>query len=105
VHGRDLDAYVSAALGGAPIPSETEQLEGAARLGEAVMLALRTAEGVDTAVFAERYEVDFHAYYQPVLDEMRAAGTLDVTPAHVRLTRRGRFVANDVCGAFVTFRP
>jgi hypothetical protein len=34
---------------------------------------------------------------------MRATGTVDVTPTHVRLTRRGRFVANDVCGEFVVF--
>jgi hypothetical protein len=34
---------------------------------------------------------------------MRAMGTIDATSEHVRLTRRGRFVANDVCGAFVGF--
>jgi coproporphyrinogen III oxidase-like Fe-S oxidoreductase len=32
---------------------------------------------------------------------MRAGGMLEVTATHVRLTRRGRFVANDVCAAFV----
>jgi coproporphyrinogen III oxidase-like Fe-S oxidoreductase len=67
------------------------------------MLALRTSEGVDVAAFAERYRVDFHEFYRPVLEEQQALGTLDVSPVRVRLTRRGRFVANDVCGAFVTF--
>jgi oxygen-independent coproporphyrinogen-3 oxidase len=100
---RDLAAYEAAALAGAPVPSEGERLVGAARVGEAAMLALRTAEGVDVAAFAERYDVDFHEFYRPVLTEMRATGTIDVTPSHVRLTRRGRFVANDVCGAFVGF--
>ncbi len=102
-HVRELDVYVDAALAGEPIPGEAERLDGAARLGEATMLALRTAEGVDVAAFAERYDVDFHEFYEPVVTEMRAAGTLDVTPTHVRLTRRGRFLANDVCGAFVTY--
>jgi oxygen-independent coproporphyrinogen-3 oxidase len=101
-HVRELDTYVEAALAGRPIPSEAERLEGAARLGEAAMLALRTAEGVDVAGFAERYGVDFHQFYRNVLTDMRAIGTIEVTPTHVRLTRRGRFVANDVCGAFVT---
>jgi coproporphyrinogen III oxidase-like Fe-S oxidoreductase len=55
------------------------------------------------AAFAERYGVDFREFYAPVLTDMRATGTIDVTPTHVRLTRRGRFVANDVCGAFVVF--
>jgi oxygen-independent coproporphyrinogen-3 oxidase len=103
VHGKNLDEYVAAVEAGAPIPSDRERLDGAARAGEAVMLALRTAEGVDVAAFAERYRLDFHAFYQPVIEEQRAQGTLDVTPGRVRLTRRGRFVANDVCGAFVTF--
>jgi coproporphyrinogen III oxidase-like Fe-S oxidoreductase len=42
-------------------------------------------------------------FYRRVIEEQRAQGTLDVTPERVSLTRRGRFVANDVCGAFVTF--
>lgn len=100
---RDLRAYCDAALAGAPIPGDDERLEGAARLGEAVMLALRTREGVDVAAFAKRYGVDFLDFYRPVLREMLASETLDVTPSHVRLTARGRFVANDVCGAFVTY--
>jgi oxygen-independent coproporphyrinogen-3 oxidase len=104
-HTRDLRAYVAAAGGGVDIPGEAERLTGAAKVGEAAMLALRTSEGVDIAAFAERYGVDVREFYRPVLEDMHAAGTLDVTPTHVRLTRRGRFVANDVCGAFVTFAP
>jgi oxygen-independent coproporphyrinogen-3 oxidase len=103
VHVRDLETYIAAAAAARPIPGDDERLAGAPRLGEATMLLLRTAEGVDVAAFAKRYGVDFLDFYRPVLSEMRATGTLDVTPAHVRLTRRGRFVANDVCGAFVTF--
>lgn len=105
VHTRDLGAYVAAVHGGGEIPGEAECLTGAARTGEAVMLGLRTAEGVDIAAFAQRYGVDVCEFYRPVLDEMHAAGTLDVTATHVRLTRRGRFVANDVCAAFVNFTP
>ena len=97
-HTRELERYVAAAGAGAAIPGDAEHLSGPARLGEAAMLALRTAEGVDVGAFAERYGVDFHEFYGPVLTEMRATGTIDATPTHVRLTRRGRFVANDVCG-------
>ncbi|GAC1526609.1 MAG: radical SAM family heme chaperone HemW [Vulcanimicrobiaceae bacterium] len=103
VHVRALDAYCDAALAGRAIAGDDERLEGAARLGEAVMLALRTLEGVDVASFSQRYRVDFHAFYRPVLHDLTATGTLDVTNERVRLTPRGRFVANDVCGAFVTF--
>lgn len=103
MHGRDIEAYCAALERDEPIPGDAERLQGAAKVGEAVMLLLRTAEGVDTRAFRERYGVDFLAFYAPVLARMRDAETLDVTASHVRLTERGRFVANDVCGAFVTF--
>jgi len=102
VHTRELERYCEAALAGRPIPGEAERLEGAKRAGEAAMLALRTAQGVDAKAFAERYGIDFLSYYEPVLTEMAAAGMLEQSGMRVRLTRRGRFVANDVCAAFVT---
>jgi oxygen-independent coproporphyrinogen-3 oxidase len=102
VHTRSVDAYCEAALGGRPIPGESERLEGAARLGEAIMLALRTAEGVDTVRFRERYGVDVAQQYQRVVHDLVAAGTLIAEPDRLRLTERGRFIANDVCGAFLS---
>jgi len=101
-HVRDVDAYCEAALAGRPIPGESERLEGEARVGEAIMLALRTAEGVDTGRFRERYGVDVAVRYRDVVDEMVAAGMLAAEHGRLRLTERGRFVANDVCGAFLT---
>ena len=100
-HTRDLDAYCEAALAGTPIPGESERLEGAKRAGEAIMLALRTAEGVDLAAFRERYGIDVHQRYRSVVGDLVAAGVLAADPARLRLTERGRFVANDVCGAFL----
>ena len=100
-HTRELDAYCAAALAGEPVPGESERLEGAARVGEAIMLALRTAEGVDLEAFRERYGLDVVQRYRDVVDELVAGGFLDLVPGHVRLTERGRFVANDVCGAFL----
>lgn len=103
VHTRDLETYVSAAFAGGQIPSESERLEGVQRAGEAVMLALRTAQGVSLQAFKERYGVDFLQFYAPVVERYRADGLLEVDETHARLTRHGRFVANDVCAAFVTF--
>jgi oxygen-independent coproporphyrinogen-3 oxidase len=103
VHTRDLETYVAAALAGAVIPGDAEQLEGAQRAGEAVMLALRTAQGVSLQAFKERYGVNFLDFYAPVIERYRDDGLLEVDATHARLTRRGRFLANDVCAAFVTF--
>jgi len=100
-HTRDLEAYCEAALAGTVIPGESERLEGAKQAGEAIMLALRTAEGVDVTAFRERYGIDVHQRYRSVVDDLVAAGVLAADPARLRLTERGRFVANDVCGAFL----
>ena len=100
-HTRDLDAYCGAALAGSVIPGESETLVGDERTGEATMLALRTLEGVDTREFQARYDVDFHRRYGAVIADLTAAGMLRVAGDHVQLTERGRFLANDVCGAFL----
>ncbi len=100
-HTRDLETYCEAALSGGEIPGECEKLVGDERTGEATMLALRTLEGVDTREFRERYDVDFHRRYGAVIADLTAAGMLRVAGEHVQLTERGRFLANDVCGAFL----
>jgi oxygen-independent coproporphyrinogen-3 oxidase len=102
-HTRELEAYLAAAESGAPIPAERERLEGARRAGEAAMLSLRTSQGVVPGAFKERYGLDFLGFYAPIIAEFRDAGLLEADAAGVRLTRKGRFVANDVCAAFVTF--
>jgi oxygen-independent coproporphyrinogen-3 oxidase len=101
VHTRELAAYCRAALDGAPIPGDSERLEGAAQAGEAIMLALRTAEGVDTTAFRERYGIDVGETYATVVADLVAGGMLVWDGPALRLTSRGKFVANDVCGAFL----
>ena len=103
VHTRRLDAYVAASLDGRAIPSDAERLVGRKRAGEAMMLALRTAQGVDLSEFKERYGVDVMNEYAPVVTRFARTGLLERVGDSVRLTRRGIFLANDVCGAFVTF--
>lgn len=68
------------------------------------MLALRTAQGVDLAGFKERYGIDVLERYAPVVTAYEQDGFLERGGGRLALTRKGRFVANDVCGAFVTFR-
>ncbi|HTU71016.1 MAG TPA: radical SAM family heme chaperone HemW [Candidatus Baltobacteraceae bacterium] len=103
VHTRDLEQYMSSALAGRPIPGQSERLEGLPAVGEALMLALRTAQGVALEEFKERYGVDVAERYAPVIARYEGDGLLERSGHGIRLTKRGRFLANDVCGAFVTF--
>jgi oxygen-independent coproporphyrinogen III oxidase len=103
VHTRDLAAYVAALDAGEPIPGEAEQLTGLRAAGEAIMIALRTAQGVALGEFKERYGVDIAERYAPVVTRYQTNGLLERTGDRLVLTKRGRFFANDVCGAFVNF--
>jgi oxygen-independent coproporphyrinogen III oxidase len=103
VHTRELEAYVAAAGAGRAIPGEAERLTGIKVVGEAVMIALRTAQGVALREFKERYGVDVAERYAPVVARYESDGLLERCGDRLVLTRRGRFLANDVCGAFVTY--
>jgi oxygen-independent coproporphyrinogen III oxidase len=103
VHTRSLEIYMEAALAGRSIPSEAERLEGRRRAGEALMLALRTTQGVRLGDFKERYGIDVIQDYASVVQRFAQTGLLERVAGTMRLTQRGRFVANDVCGAFITF--
>jgi oxygen-independent coproporphyrinogen-3 oxidase len=103
VHTRSLDAYVEAAGRGLPIPAETERLEGRRRVGEAMMLALRTMQGVRLLDFKERYGIDVIEEYAPIVARLAQTGLIERDGDAVRLTRRGIFLANDGCGEFITF--
>ncbi|HUA07757.1 MAG TPA: radical SAM family heme chaperone HemW [Candidatus Acidoferrales bacterium] len=103
VHTRDLETYVAAAGSGAAIPGEVERLTGIKAVGEAIMIALRTAQGVALEEFKERYGIDVAERYAPVVERYQSDGLLERKGDRIVLTKRGRFLANDVCGAFVTF--
>ncbi|MBV9232555.1 MAG: radical SAM family heme chaperone HemW [Candidatus Eremiobacteraeota bacterium] len=103
VHTRSLREYTAAALAGGTIPQQAERLEGLRRVGEAVMLALRTSQGVHLEDFKNRYDIDVIEKYAPVISAFTSTGLLEQVNGAVRLTAQGRFLANEVCGAFVTF--
>jgi oxygen-independent coproporphyrinogen-3 oxidase len=104
-HARNLSAYVDAALAHAPIPGESERLDGTRRAGEAMMLALRTAQGVGLRAFKERYDIDVLTLYANPIAEYASIGLLERQGDFVRLTRQGRLFANDVCAAFLEVPP
>jgi oxygen-independent coproporphyrinogen-3 oxidase len=81
-------------------------LEGEERLGphelatEALMLGLRTAEGVDLDAFARRYGVDLQASNAPLLAELQASGQLILQGRRLVPTLSGFAVADGLAAAF-----
>ena len=71
-------------------------------MADAAILGLRLNEGLDVRQFERRYGVVLDAAYGPALEEMTEAGLLERANGAVRLTPRGRLLANEV---FVRLLP
>lgn len=86
--------------GQSPIQS-TEKLNSEDHAREAVMLGLRQVVGISIEEFHQRYGHELRelapAAWQMLLDEQ----LLEETGSHVRLTQKGRFVADSVMSEFL----
>lgn len=69
---------------------------------DTAILALRLNEGLDLHAFARRFGPGACRRLQPAFAEMTAAGLLEQGDGHVRLTPKGRLLANEV---FVRLLP
>jgi len=69
---------------------------------DSLILGLRLTEGVDLCSFAQRHGAALAASVQPLIEEMTAWGLLERGQTRVRLTPRGRLLANEV---FVRLLP
>ncbi len=68
---------------------------------EFVFLGLRLERGIDLAAYRTRFGHDLLSRYEAELDELKMAGLIDVTPSHLRLTRKGKLFSNEVFSVFV----
>jgi oxygen-independent coproporphyrinogen-3 oxidase len=69
---------------------------------DAAILALRLNEGLDVAAFARRFGEAPEALFGPALDEVSSLGLLERGDGRLRLSARGRLLANEV---FVRLLP
>jgi putative oxygen-independent coproporphyrinogen III oxidase len=83
---RTPDRYIEAMAAGAPVEAASETLDAATRRLEGLQLALRMATGVPATALAPADG-----------DELRQLGLVEPAPGdRVRLTLRGRLLANEV---------
>ena len=75
---------------------DEEVIAPALEMSETAFVELRLADGIDRRSFADRFGQDFESVFGPRLEGVRAAGLLDDTDSHVRLSVRGRLLGNEV---------
>ena len=88
--------FISAVDRGEPVIAGSESLDADARAGEALMLGLRLASGVDTDAFNRRFGPEAIGKRISSIEELRAMGLLTEDPDLLQLTRRGTLIANEV---------
>jgi len=98
---RGFDSYCAAIERGSSPREDEEQLSEQRRIGEAAMLALRTREGIRDTDFRARFGIEPRAVFSQAIDKCRGAGLLEEDEYGVRLTRRGRLLANTACSEFL----
>ncbi|MGZ4200377.1 MAG: coproporphyrinogen-III oxidase family protein, partial [Thermoleophilia bacterium] len=86
----DVTAYLAALEHGAEPPRELEALDAATRARERLLLAARTGERVPLAALAGVID-------DGALPALAGAGLVSLAGGTLRVTRKGRYVANGVC--------
>ena len=76
--------------------ADTERLTGNAEKAETLMLALRKREGILLEDYQNRFGEDIEAAFGDILEKWFDRQLLERTTTHLRLTPRGRFLANEV---------
>jgi len=97
----DPERYCSLIDDGKTAVFEREKLDSEASFRETVVMGLRLVEGVSREVLFERYGIDLLKYYGKTLEDLLAGSLLEISDSSLRLTLRGRAVANSVMSNLV----
>jgi oxygen-independent coproporphyrinogen-3 oxidase len=99
---QSLDKYIAGFSGEtSPLPEMDEEISPELELAETVILGLRLGEGISADYLQSRFGTDILAYYRRQVEEMSATGLLERPDGHIRLTRRGRLLSNEVFWRFL----
>jgi oxygen-independent coproporphyrinogen-3 oxidase len=93
---RDLHGYMKRVLAGEPATFQSEELSPEDRARETMAVQLRRVEGIDRRAFREQTSFDLDVLAGEELVRQVELGLLEDDGAGVRLTRRGRYVADAV---------
>ncbi len=89
----DVETFISNVAAAKPIAEEMDDMSVAGRMGEYVMLKLRTVEGIDPDYFFSRFGVLFDPYAQ-TLDKYISTGHVKKEYGRYRLTQEGFLISN-----------
>jgi len=93
----DVDRYLESFSCNVPLVYDLdEEIDQDLQVSEAIILGLRMNEGIDVEDFQSRFDVELPGLYGQQIDELTNWGLLEYGEGHLRLTRRGRLLGNEV---------
>ena len=99
-HG-PIKKYIEAVMTGELPMVHQHTVTKAERLEEQMFLGLRKVEGVPNDIFTLKFGETIDARYRTIIERLISEGLLESDEIGVRLTRRGRFVGNEVFQQFL----
>ncbi|MGN6756035.1 MAG: radical SAM family heme chaperone HemW [Thermomicrobiales bacterium] len=100
-NGRYVRRYIAAVAAGRLGPAFSETIDPATAMAETMMLGLRLREGISHAAFQSRHGRPLDDAYGAQLAALAPLKVLENTGEAVRLTARGRLLANEVIVHFL----
>jgi oxygen-independent coproporphyrinogen III oxidase len=98
----DIRRYSEEALSGSVTRQGEEKLDAQASLAEAVMLRLRTSDGVDLEELGCRFNLDATALFKGTVPFLIGSQlVVQQGDGRILLTRRGKLLADSVCAQFL----
>jgi oxygen-independent coproporphyrinogen-3 oxidase len=94
--------YISRVGSRGELAVETRTLSDQARLEEALFMGLRLTRGLDLAWVGSRFQTNVWRTYGNELEPFVDQGLLIYDGAHLRLTRPGMLLANEVMAVFIS---
>ena len=98
---RNLNQYLQQIESGASPIAERTELDDDEKQSEALFLKLRLQEGVDLRAHQARFGVNVQARYADELERLQEAGLIEISSEHLKISRAGMVLANEVFQAFV----
>ena len=87
------------ALQNANLPVEQEVLAATDQLNEYLMISLRTVEGIDPLIIAEKFGKDILLSLEDKLQGFKKTGKIEVVKNNYCLTAEGKFLADGIAAA------
>ena len=99
---RSLDRYMAAfASSVLPVVEMDEEISPELECAETIILGLRLCQGISLDNIHQRFGINLLAHYRQQVGEMVDYGLLERADGHIRLTRRGRLLSNEVFWRFL----